>query len=87
MRFAKDPSDFLVFACNLTPMPRHDYRIGVPESGAYVELLNCDAEIYGGSNMGNAGEVWADPVPWQAFGNSMNITLPPLSVLVLKRRK
>ncbi len=87
VRFAKDPSDFLVFACNLTPMPRHDYRIGVPESGAYVELLNSDADIYGGSNMGNAGEVWADPVPWQAFGNSMNITLPPLSVLVLKRRK
>ncbi|MGI5861395.1 MAG: 1,4-alpha-glucan branching protein GlgB [Myxococcales bacterium] len=86
VRFAKDRSDFLVFACNLTPVPRHDYRIGVPEPGAYFEVLNSDAEIYGGSNMGNAGQVWADPFPWQAFGNSMSITLPPMSVLVLKRR-
>jgi 1,4-alpha-glucan branching enzyme len=87
IRFAKDASDYLVFVCNLTPELRTGYRIGVPEAGAYTELLNSDAEIYGGSNQGNGGEVWADPMPWQGYGSSMSLTLPPLSVLVLKRRR
>jgi 1,4-alpha-glucan branching enzyme len=87
LRFAADSSDFLVFVCNLTPVPRHDYRIGVPEAGAYGEVLNSDAAIYGGSNLGNGGEVRAEPGAWQGLGASLRLTLPPLSVLVLKRRK
>lgn len=84
VRYAKDRRDFTVFACNLTPTPHEGYRIGVPEAGPYRELLNSDAAIYGGSNMGNGGGVMADPMPWQAFQNSMAITLPPLSVSVFK---
>ena len=63
IRRAHDPSDFVVVAVNFTPVPRQDYVIGVPEPGRYVELLNSDAEIYGGSNLGNAGgaRIRADP--------------------------
>ncbi|MDR0965925.1 MAG: 1,4-alpha-glucan branching protein GlgB [Myxococcales bacterium] len=87
VRYAKDRRDFTIFVCNLTPTPHENYRIGVPEAGLYTELLNSDAGIYGGSNMGNGGAVQADPQPWQAFQNSMAITLPPLSVTVLKPQR
>src|SRR5690606_39189271 len=50
LRRAGDPADDLVFVCNFTPVPRHDYRIGVPSGGWYREVLNSDAECYGGSN-------------------------------------
>lgn len=84
VRYAKDRRDFTVFVCNLTPTPHEGYRIGVPEAGPYREILNSDAAIYGGSNMGNGGGVMADPMPWQAFQSSMALTLPPLSVSVFK---
>ncbi len=87
LRFAADASDFLVFVCNLTPVPRHDYRIGVPEAGAYEEVLNSDAAIYGGSNVGNGGEVRAVPGLWQGLAASLRLTLPPLAVLILKPRR
>ena len=87
VRYAKDRRDFTVFVCNLTPTPHEGYRIGVPEAGLYRELLNSDAAIYGGSNMGNGGAVMADSMPWQAFQNSMAITLPPLSVSVFKLQR
>jgi 1,4-alpha-glucan branching enzyme len=86
LRFAADPSDFLVFLCNFTPVPRHEYRIGVPVGGVYREVLNSDAGVYGGSNLGNLGEVRAEAVAWQGQGYSLKVTLPPLAVLVLKRR-
>ncbi len=84
LRFAQDPKDFLVFVCNLTPVPRQGYRIGVPEAGTYREVLNSDAAQYGGSNLGNMGEVKTEPVNWQGFPAALSLTLPPLSVLVLK---
>ncbi len=87
VRYAKDRRDFTVFVCNLTPTPHEGYRIGVPEAGLYRELLNSDSAVYGGSNMGNGGSVMADPMPWQAFQNSMAITLPPLSVSVFKPQR
>jgi 1,4-alpha-glucan branching enzyme len=87
IRYAEDRSDFLVFVCNLTPVPRYHYRVGVPDPGIYDEVLNSDASAYGGSNMGNAGAVHADAIPWQMLGWSLDLTLPPLSVLVLKRRR
>jgi 1,4-alpha-glucan branching enzyme len=84
MRFAKDPEDFVVVAVNFTPVPRHNYRIGVPKAGIYQELLNSDAGIYGGSNMGNMGAVNSES--WSTHGqpHSISLTLPPLAVLVLK---
>ena len=86
LRRAKDPEQFLVFVCNFTPIPRYGYRIGVPAPGFYAEVLNSDSEIYGGSNVGNWGGVHADPRPWQWRPYSVELTLPPLGVMVLKRR-
>jgi len=87
MRFANDPSDFVVVISNLTPMPRQGYRIGVPEPGYYAEELNSDAAVYGGANIGNNGGLWADHMGWQGFGYSLNLTLPPLSTVILKKRR
>jgi 1,4-alpha-glucan branching enzyme len=84
LRRARNPGDFLVFVGNFTPVPRQGYRIGVPSPGFYREILNSDSEIYWGSNMGNTGGVWAEPTPYQGRPYSISLTLPPLSVLVLK---
>ena len=86
VRYARDPSDFVVTVCNFTPVPRIDYRIGVPEPGYYAELLNSDAETYGGSNMGNAGGVYSEPVPAHGFEHALRLIVPPLGCLFLKRR-
>ncbi len=83
-RKAKDGSDIVVCVCNFTPVPRMEYRLGVPMGGAYQELLNSDAEIYGGSNMGNAGKVLAEEIPWHGQPYSLLITLPPLATVFFK---
>ncbi|MFC1549361.1 1,4-alpha-glucan branching protein GlgB [Nitrospirota bacterium] len=84
IRRAKDPSDYLVFALNMTPVPRHGYRVGVPEQTVYKEIFNSDSSLYGGSNMGNGGLAVADAAAYNQFGSSLNLTLPPLAILVLK---
>jgi 1,4-alpha-glucan branching enzyme len=84
MRKAKDPGNFLVIASNFTPVPRMGYRIGVPENCFYKEILNSDSYIYWGSNMGNAGGVHSEQIPWQGKPYSIKIILPPLSVLIFK---
>ncbi len=83
-RRAKDPSDIVVCALNLTPVPREAYRMGVPTAGYYRELLNSDSEAYGGSNMGNAGGVQAEDMPWHGQPFSVVITLPPLAAVFFK---
>jgi len=77
----------VVVILNLTPVPRHGYRLGVPLSGAYVERFNSDAAIYGGSNIGNEGVVESEAKPWMDQPNSIAITLPPLSCLILQPAK
>ncbi len=84
IRYAEDRSDFVVVVCNFTPVPRVDYRIGVPQPGFYKEVLNSDAARYGGTNVGNLGGRHADPLPWHRFGYSLNLTLPPLGMVVFK---
>lgn len=79
-------NEVLVLVYNFTPVPRYGYRIGVPFAGFYEEVLNSDSEIYGGSNMGNGGGMFADHQPWHGKGFSLNLTLPPLSCLVFKPR-
>ena len=74
----------LVFAVNATPVPRHAYRIGAPNAGWYEEVLNTDAGIYGGGNIGNWGGMHADPIPWQGRAHSLSLTLPPLSTIGFK---
>jgi 1,4-alpha-glucan branching enzyme len=84
MRKAKNPDDLLIIVCNFTPLPRPDYRIGVAKNSHYKEILNSDSQIYWGSNMGNAGGVNADKVPWHAKPYSIKITIPPLSIVIFK---
>jgi 1,4-alpha-glucan branching enzyme len=84
LRFAKDREDFLVFACNFTPVPRYHYRIGVPQAGVYREIFNTDSEMFGGSNLGNGGLATAVPIQRHGRPASMAITLPPLAVVVFK---
>jgi 1,4-alpha-glucan branching enzyme len=68
-----------------TPVPRHGYRVGVSEPGAYRELLNTDASHYGGSGLINGGNLMAEQVPWQGQPWSVVITLPPLGAVYLIR--
>ncbi|MFO1128950.1 MAG: 1,4-alpha-glucan branching protein GlgB [Rhodospirillales bacterium] len=83
LRKGRTPGDVAVVVCNLTPMVRDDYRVGVPRGGLYVERLNTDAGLYGGSNVGNAGAVMAGPVPCHGRPFSLRLTLPPLATLIL----
>ncbi|NOY64639.1 MAG: 1,4-alpha-glucan branching protein GlgB [Nitrospirae bacterium] len=84
MRKARVDDNFLIFVCNFTPVPRENYLIGVPEKCFYREMLNSDSSIYGGSNMGNLGGVMALETPVHGRPYSIEITLPPLSVLIFK---
>jgi 1,4-alpha-glucan branching enzyme len=84
LRKARDQNNSIVCICNFTPVPRYQYRIGVPSLGWYRELLNSDAEAYGGTNVGNAGGVQAEPIPCHGLPCSISLTLPPLGVLFLK---
>ena len=85
IRRARDPEDFTVIVANFTPVPRPEYRIGVPAAGWYRELLNSDAGIYGGSNMGNGGGVASEPVASHGFDQSLCLVVPPLGCVVLKK--
>ena len=68
---------------NLSGAPQRGIRIGLPLAGVWEELLNTDAQVYGGSNVGNYGSVTADPVPWHGLPASAELTLPPLATLWL----
>ncbi|MDB5815472.1 MAG: 1,4-alpha-glucan branching enzyme [Rhodocyclales bacterium] len=74
----------LVVVCNMTPVIRHDYRVGVPQGGAWREILNTDSGHYGGANHGNLGIVTAQDVPSHGRPVSLSLTLPSLSVVVLR---
>jgi 1,4-alpha-glucan branching enzyme len=87
VRRAADPDDFLVVCCNFTPVPRTGYRLGVPQGGLYDEVFNGDSSFYGGSNLGNAGAIAAEPIPHHDRGHSVALTLPPLAAVVLKPRR
>jgi len=80
---AQTPEDVVLCLFNCTPVPRHDYRVGVPVRGRWRELLNSDAAAFGGSGMGNLGGVVADNVPCHARPASLVLTLPPLAALYL----
>jgi 1,4-alpha-glucan branching enzyme len=79
-------NEHVVCVFNFTPVPRHSYRIGVPESGDYGEILNTDSDYYGGSNQGNAGVLHATPEARNGMPASVALTLPPLSALMLRKQ-
>ena len=86
LRWSKEGEPLLVVA-NLTPVPREGYRIGVPHAGNWTELLNSDAEMYAGSNVGNGGGVHTEELPVHGQPVSLALNLPPLAVLILKPKK
>jgi 1,4-alpha-glucan branching enzyme len=83
VRRGRDPNELAVIVCNFTPILRHDYRIGVPRAGHWLERINTDAGVYGGSGVGNAGAVESDPHPMHGYDQSLRLQLPPLGVLIL----
>jgi 1,4-alpha-glucan branching enzyme len=84
LRRGKRADDIVLVAINFTPLPRERYRVGVPTPGLWTELLNSDAQVYGGSGLGNAGAVMAEDV--ETFGHpySLTLTLPPLATVFLR---
>jgi 1,4-alpha-glucan branching enzyme len=82
LRRGREPQDIAVVVCNFTPVPRENYRIGVPLPGRYRERVNTDSTEYGGSGVGNEGEVHAEPRPLHGHYHSICLRLPPLGVLV-----
>jgi 1,4-alpha-glucan branching enzyme len=83
----RTPDDIAVVVCNFTPVVRRGYRVGVPQGGLYVERLNTDSALYGGSNVGNAGGVMARETACHGRPFSLELTLPPLATLVLVPRR
>ncbi|MEK7238592.1 MAG: 1,4-alpha-glucan branching protein GlgB [Nitrospirota bacterium] len=84
IRKGRHTNDIILVVCNFTPIPRYNYRVGVPRGGFWKEVLNSDSELYGGSNMGNSGGVEAAWVPSHGRSHSLFLTLPPLGVLFFK---
>jgi 1,4-alpha-glucan branching enzyme len=84
--FRRGKSGTALVVHNMTPVPRHGYRIGVPHAGLWTEILNTDAEVYGGSGQGNLGGAGTGPLPVPHHGrpHSIDLTLPPLATVVLK---
>lgn len=87
LRRGINPSDFLLVACNFTPVVRHNYRIGVPEGGWYDEVFNSDSEHYAGSNVGNYPGLMAEQSESHGRPYSVVMTLPPLAVVVFKPKR
>ena len=86
LRKAGSRDDLILAGFNFTPVPRHNYRVGVPRGGYWKELLNSDAEAYGGSGLGNYGGAEAAPVEWHNRPYSLTITLPPLAAVFFLSR-
>jgi 1,4-alpha-glucan branching enzyme len=75
----------LVCVVNFAAIPHEGYRIGLPEAGRWAELVNTDADTYGGSGVGNLGSVLAEDVPWHGLPASAELRVPPLGALWLRR--
>ena len=84
VRKAEDMDDFIVVVCNFTPEVRHDYRIGVPKKGRYLEVFNSDAAEYGGSGVRNTGDLVTEDVRWHDREQSIVLTVPPLATVYLR---
>ncbi len=84
LRRGDDEHDVIVAAFNFTPVPRSQYRIGVPHPGRWREVLNSDAREVGGSGQGNLGHVESRPIPWNGRRHSVTVNLPPLAAVFFK---
>jgi 1,4-alpha-glucan branching enzyme len=86
IRRAQHADDFLLVCCNFTPTPHEAYRFGVPEPGFYEEVFNTDASMFGGSNMGNGAGVASEAIAAHSREHSIKAVLPPLAVVVFRKR-
>ena len=84
LRRGQNPNDQLLFVCNFTPIVRQNYRVGVPREGHWKEILNSDAPLYGGSGQGNFGGLSTVPLPIHGRPFSLNMTLPPLGIVIFR---
>jgi 1,4-alpha-glucan branching enzyme len=82
-RQSLDGERVVVFAANLSPVPRESYRLGLPRATRWREALNTDSTFYGGSDLGNLGGVQPEPIPWHGQPVSAEVTLPPLAAVWL----
>jgi 1,4-alpha-glucan branching enzyme len=84
LRRGQSPEDQILFVCNFTPIPRQNYRVGVPREGYWKEVLNSEALLYGGSGQGNLGGISSVPLPIHGRPFSLNMTLPPLGMVAFR---
>jgi 1,4-alpha-glucan branching enzyme len=84
LRRGQRPEDQILFVCNFTPVVRENYRVGVPLEGAWKEILNSDASLYGGSGQGNFGGLSTIPLPIHGRPFTLNMKLPPLGVIAFQ---
>ena len=84
LRKSADGHSTILAICNFTPVPRQNYRVGVPTGGVWQECLNSDAPLYGGSGQGNLGSIEAAPVGSHGRYHSLSLTIPPLGVLIFR---
>ncbi len=84
LRKGHSSPETILFVANFTPVPRHNYRVGVPIAGQWEEILNSDAPIYGGSGQGNIGGVATSPVAAHGQLQSLILTVPPLGIVALR---
>jgi 1,4-alpha-glucan branching enzyme len=82
LRRGRQPGQVALVVCNFTPVPRAGYRVGVPLAGRWVERINSDAKVYGGSGMGNLGGVHSEPTPCHGRADSISLVLPPLATTI-----
>jgi len=87
LRRGSSPDVWILVAANFTPVPRSNYRVGVPEDGFWREILNSDSREYGGSEQGNLGGVEATPLPAHGRPFSLSLTLPPLGAVFFRWRR
>ena len=84
IRLADEATAPVLVVCNMTPVPRHGYSIGVPNAGRWREIANTDSRFYGGSDLGNDGEVHTHDEPSHGQPHSVLLTLPPLATVMLR---
>ncbi len=84
LRYSNKQKEFVIVILNLTPMVHHSFRLGVPQKGKYIEVINSDKALYGGSNMYNGEPMFTTDTPYNYFDQSIEMVLSPLSITILK---